>query len=184
MSWTLNMNIEIPQWLRKNYVEQNGEWSLKGEGVVLVKESGEILILQYGIDMRESVPVVATNSSEKDQYNLPSQIRYPFWFDIILVSRDFEVVSVFDLNPTRLGEQKLANAGLPRYFPAVIRRDLGESDFYYLSGNFSSNFLSPASARFKGLSKVKKVYYNMDNYLDPETFFWNYYQPLMEQILK
>jgi hypothetical protein len=94
------------------------------------------------------------------------------------------VISYYDLAPTDAGIVKLSELGLPRYFPAVVMKKNGEGKLYYFSGDFADNPVSGSSYNFYGIEKLWRMFLHSEDYSQRNSFFWNYYYPLMGSILK
>ncbi len=176
-------NPDIPKWMRDQYTLQHGEYPLRGPGMIFIEESGRIEALLYEEDFANETPMIRTQLMNKGGFKLPELVPYPDWFDIVLIERDFNVISYFDINPTVSGIQKLRNMGLPRFFPAAVVREVEGAKQYYFSGDFSDFRYGLGSAKFYGLPFFWRGIYLANNYNDRRGFYWNYYYPLMEQIL-
>ncbi|WP_194974433.1 hypothetical protein [Aquiflexum lacus] len=179
------LNNDLPRWLIKGYVNQHdGVWGLAGPGMVFVHENGSLEILQFGKDFLNNVPNIISTSKNQKKYEIPEIVKYPYWIDVILVSRDFEVISYYDLLPTEEGLDKLREMGVPRYFPAAVVKENGQGKFYYFCGDFADNPVSGSSYKFFGISKLWRMFLQAEDYSQRNSFFWNYYYPLMKNILK
>jgi hypothetical protein len=179
------LNNDLPSWLIKTYVNQHdGVWGLAGPGMVFVHENGTLEILQFGKDFKSNVPNIVSTAKSQKKYEIPEIVKYPYWIDVILVSSDFEVISYYDLLPTEAGIDKLREMGVPRYFPAAVVKENGEGKFYYFCGDFADNPVSGSSFRFFGISKLWRMFLQAEDYSQRNSFFWNYYYPLMKNILK
>lgn len=179
------LNNELPSWLIKTYVNQHdGVWGLSGPGMVFVHENGTLEILQFGKDYKSNVPNIVSTAKSQKKYEIPEIVKYPYWIDVILVSSDFEVISYYDLLPTDAGIDKLREMGVPRYFPAAVVKENGKGKFYYFCGDFADNPVSGSSFRFFGISKLWRMFLQAEDYSQRNSFFWNYYYPLMKNILK
>lgn len=178
------LNNDLPSWLVKAYLNQHdGIWGLAGPGMVFVHENGTLEILQFGKDFKSNVPNIVSTAKSQKKYGIPEIVKYPYWIDVILVSSDFEVISYYDLLPTEAGIDKLRGMGVPRYFPAAVVKENGKGKFYYFSGDFADNPVSGSSFRFFGISKLWKMFLQAEDYSQRNSFFWNYYFPLMKNIL-
>jgi hypothetical protein len=179
------LNNDLPSWLIKAYVNQHdGVWGLVGPGMVFVHENGTLEILQFGKDFKSNVPNIVSTAKSQKRYEIPEIVKYPYWIDVILVSSDFEVISYYDLLPTETGIDKLREMGVPRYFPAAVVKENGKGKFYYFCGDFADNPVSGSSFRFYGISKLWRMFLQAEDYSQRNSFFWNYYYPLMKNILK
>ena len=136
------------------------------------------------IEIKNTVPNIMSSPKSQDTYGIPEIVKYPYWIDIIFVSREFEVISYYDLAPTDAGIAKLSELGLPRYFPAVVMKKNGAGKFYYFSGDFADNPVSGSSYNFYGIEKLWRMFLHSEDYSQRNSFFWNYYYPLMGSILK
>jgi hypothetical protein len=178
-------NENLPKWLISNYLEQHdNQWAGVGPGIVFVHEDGKVEALSYNRDYQSRVPEIRTQYFNKSGFKLPELVPYPDWFDIVLIDRGYEVISYFDIGPTAEGIEKLKEIGLPRFFPAAVVKNSDKGQFYYLAGDFSDMTFDLGSARFTGLPTLWRGFHLVSDYKDREGFYWNYYFPLMSQILQ
>lgn len=179
------LNDELPSWLVEGYVKQHqGKWDLEGSGMVFIHENGRIEILREKIDLAHTVPNLMTTSVNQKKYNLPELVKYPYWIDIMLVSRDYEVISYYDISPTAEGLALLQDMGLPRYFPAAVVKPIGKGRFYYFCGDYADNLITGKAYHYFGIGFLYRMFLSSDDYSQRNSFFWNYYFPLMEVILR
>lgn len=176
-------NTELPKWLLSQYVEQHENYDLTGPGIIFVKDSGEIEAFLFGRDFTNTTPMIKTQKLNKAGYKLPEQVPYPDWFDIVLVERDYQVISYFDIAPTVDGGQRLRSMGLPRFFPASVVRTIDGSKQFYFSGNYTDFGGSLGTPQFQGLPFFWRGLYVATDFSTRNGFFWNYFYPLMSQIL-
>lgn len=177
-------NEAIPTWMVRQYQRQHESWNLSGPGLIFIKESGEIEALLYETDYQNKVPLIRTQKVNKHGFNLPEVVPYPDWFDVMMIERDYQVISFYDINPTSEGLKRLRSMGLPRFFPAAVVRHLEKGSQYYFSGDFSDLRGQFGSSRFYGLPTLWRGFYVASDYTDRQSFFWNYYYPLLTQIFK
>ncbi len=178
---TLN-NPSIPKWMIRQYQKQHDSWDLAGPGLIFIKETGEIEGFRHSVDYQNRIPLVRTQKINKHGFNLPEVVPYPDWFDVVMIERDYQVISYYDIDPSAEGLQRLRSMGLPRFFPAAVIRKTGEATQYYFAGDFSDirgNFGSPY---FYGLPTLWRGLYVASDYSDRQGFFWNYYHPLISQV--
>jgi hypothetical protein len=176
-------NKDIPRWMINQYQIQHGKWDLIGPGLIFLKESGEIEAFIFNRDVLNKTPLIRTQKVNKHGFSLPQVVPYPDWFDIVMIERDYQVVSYYDINPTPEGLKRLRTMGLPRFFPAVVFRQLDKSRQYYFAGDFSEIKEDLGSPRFSGLPFLWRSLYVAADFTDRRSFFWNYYNPLLEQII-
>ena len=203
-------NPEIPDWLIRNYRQQNkGNWPFTSSGIVLVHTSGKLVILESEEHLKSAAPVIETSSDRYlNEFNIPRSVPYPFWFDIMNSGPANSVVSVYRLDINKQGEKKLRANNLPSVFPAVIEHDrmpyhreyypqyfgwlpspaIDYTDrdytFYYFAGDFADNPVEPYLARLKGIRIFRRFLYRPNDIGDRRRFFWDYYYPLIDNILE
>ncbi|MBD8489265.1 hypothetical protein IFO69_10960 [Echinicola sp. CAU 1574] len=179
------LNEEIPEWLINNYKEQhNGIWEFEGAAQVFVSEEGRIEVLKYGEDISNQVPKVISTLQSQQKFDIPKETNYPYWFEILRIDRSYEVISYIDMAPTKSGEEKLREMGLPRYFPATIVRNNGKGKIYYFTGDYADNPIPLSSAPFFGVPTIYKLVNDKNDYSNRTSFYWNYYFPLIKEILE
>jgi hypothetical protein len=127
------LNEDLPPWLVSGYKNQHQKpWDFSGPAMVFLHENGQIEILRNKIDIKKTVPHIVSGVKAQENYGVPEIVLYPYWIDIILISREFEVISYYDLAPTEEGMDKLDQLGLPRYFPAVVMKKNGQESILFL----------------------------------------------------
>ncbi|REG92753.1 hypothetical protein [Algoriphagus antarcticus] len=179
------VNSDIPKWFISQYVGQHeNTWVPAGPGIVFVHENGSVEAFSNGLDYFGETPKIRTQRINQHGFKLPEIVPYPDWFDIVLIERDYQVISYYDIEPSELGKEKLRNMGLPRYFPAAVIKDVGKGTFYYFAGDFSDMQNSIGSPRFTGLPMLWRGFHLVSDYTDRESFYWNYFYPLLAQILE
>ncbi|WP_339880701.1 hypothetical protein [uncultured Algoriphagus sp.] len=178
------INHDIPKWFINQYVEQhNNFWVPPGPGLAFVHQDGSLEVFSNNLDYRGATPKIRTQRINQHGFKLPEVVPYPDWFDIVLIERDYQVISYYDIDPTDEGKEKLRAMGLPRYFPAAVVRDVGKGQYYYFAGDFSDMQSTLGSPRFKGLPKLWRGFHLVSDYTDRKSFYWNYFYPLLSQIL-
>jgi hypothetical protein len=179
------INDELPRWMVEAYMQQHeGNWDFKGSGLVFLHERGRIEILRSGEEISREVPRIMTDLKNQKGYGLPESVSYPYWIDIVLVSREFDVISYYEIAPTESGIDKLRDMGLPRFFPAAISKKVGENGkFFYFSGDFADNRMRGTSYRFYAIARLWRLFLHAEDYSQPSSFYWNYYYPLFKIIL-
>lgn len=177
-------NKELPHWLVENYMRQNNKkWSFKKSGIAFVHKSDKIVVLEHKQDLNSEVPFILTGKEEREKYNIPKRIKYPFWFDVIQTSRENKVISFYDLKVSEVGRKILNKNNIPSQFPAIIEHYRDDYKFYYFCGDFADNPISQTGSYFKGSAYFRKLFYNDDIAAERVSFFWEFYRPMMTKIL-
>ena len=178
------IDTEIPKWLIKQFKESGRSWDFTGPGLVFLKDTGEMEVFEFQKDFESKTPTIRTQKVNKHGYTLPQVVPYPDWFDIVLIERDYEVISYYDIGPTNEGLQRLRSMGLPRFFPAAIYREVNGGKQYYFSGDFSDMENSLGAPYYAGLPYLWRGFYVVADHTNRQSFYWNYYQPLISQIFE
>ncbi len=177
-------NKELPRWLVENYKAQNnGKWPFKRSGIAFVHKSDKIVVLEYVNHLNGEVPYILTRKEERERYNIPKAMKYPFWFDVIQTSRSNKIISFYDLRVNDAGAKILAEHNIPSQFPAIIEHYRNDYKFYYFCGDFADNPISQGGSYFKGISLFRKLFYNDDIAAERVSFFWEFYRPMINKIL-
>ncbi|SFB12561.1 hypothetical protein [Algoriphagus aquimarinus] len=178
------INADIPKWFISQYVEQHqNTWVQPGPGIVFVHENGTVEAFSNEVDYLGRIPKIRTQRINQLGFKLPEIVPYPDWFDIVLIERDYQVISYYDIDPTDLGKEKLRSMGLPRFFPAAVVKNVGKGQYYYLAGDFSDMQNPLGSPHFKGLPMLWRGLHTVSDFTDRESFYWNYFYPLLSQIM-
>lgn len=178
------INADIPKWFIRQYVEQHdNSWVPSGPGIVFVHENGSVEALSNELDYFGETPKIRTQRVNQHGFKLPEIVPYPDWFDIVLIERDYQVISYYDINPSETGVEKLRNMGLPRFFPAAVMKEVGSGQYFYFAGDFTDMVNSTGSPRFFGLPTLWRGFHIVTDFTDRESFYWNYFYPLLSQIL-
>jgi hypothetical protein len=178
------INGDVPKWMIRQYQLQHESWNLSGPGLIFIRESGQIEAFLHLQDYQNKIPLVRTQKVNKHGFKLPEVVPYPDWFDVVMIERDYQVISYYDINPTEAGLQRLRDMGLPRFFPASVVRNFEKGSQYYFAGDFSDIRGDFGSAHFFGLPTLWRGLHVASDYTDRQSFFWNYYYPLITQLLE
>lgn len=179
------VNKELPHWLINNYLrEHNNQWPFKKGGVAFVSDKDEIVILEAGTHLGEAVPHIITGIKGQTVYGLPASMKYAFWFDVMQPDSIVnEVIAHFKVDANEAGLKLLKEKNIPAAFPAVTQHIGKDYKFYYFSADFSDNPIGMGSSYFRGISLFKFFFYDSSDPVERKSFFWNYYRPLMTNIM-
>lgn len=178
-------NEDIPRWLIKNYLNQhNNTWPFKEAGIVFVHKDDQVEILGTEQDLVKPVPIIHTFKYGQDVFGLPPRIKYPYWMDILTYDDSVNhAISAYEVYPTFRGSGILKEKGIPERFPAVLMHKGKDYQFYYFSGDYSDNPVSPLTSHFKGIQGISWLFYNEAILEERKSFFWRYYRPMVSKIL-
>lgn len=179
------VNKEIPTWIVGNYRKtHSNQWPFKRAGIIFVSDKGQVCVLEDATHLNSAMPHIKSNAYGQENLSLPDRIKYPLWFDIILPdSRVNKSAADFDLDVNKEGLEELQKYGIPAVFPAVTYHKEKDYTFYYFSGDFSDNPVSMKTAYFKGIELMKWMFPAGSDPAKSPSFFWNFYRPLLDNIL-
>tara|TARA_R110002072_G_scaffold9144_9_gene44937 strand:+ start:419 stop:1810 length:1392 start_codon:yes stop_codon:yes gene_type:complete len=177
-------NPEIPLWIKEAYKEfWNEEYAFPdNEGVILCHQSGKIVVLELGESLINALPMVHADLSNMEKYQLPNFAAFPFWFDINEAQNEEDVIATFKIQTNKKGDSILHKHGIPNKFPAIIGPS-NSSFNYYFCGDFADNPVLKRLSYFKGVGLISRLLYTVGDKSDRKAFFWNFYRPLMINIL-
>jgi hypothetical protein len=176
---------EIPVWLVRDYkLQHNNKWQFKNSGIAFVNDNGRIEILENKKDLKDEVPYILTNETNRERFNIPKKVKYSYWFDVMLTSHSNNVVSVYQIKATARGDSILSSINIPNPFPAVIEHYDKDYKFYYFCGDFCDNPIDMLFSNFLGITSLRWMLYSENDVSERTSFFWLYYQPLVSNILK
>lgn len=180
-----SLNKDLPHWLINNYIrEHNNQWPFKKSGVALVSDKDEIVILEAETHLGEPVPHIITGNKGQSIYGLPASMKYAFWFDVMQPDSSInEVIAHFKVDANEAGLKLLKEKNIPSTFPAITRHVGKDYKFYYFSADFCDNPVGMGSSYFRGISFFKFFFYDSSDPMERKSFFWNYYRPLMSNIM-
>ncbi|GCD77092.1 hypothetical protein JCM31826_05740 [Thermaurantimonas aggregans] len=176
-------NPDIPKWMIRLHNESQGRpWDYKGPGLAYVNENGTVFVLTKKDDLISEVPVINTKREYAQYYGLPEYLRYPFWQDVVIPYAEENVIANYRVHPNERGDSFLMYYRIPKIYPAVIG-DSAEGLRFYFCGDYSDNPFGFLTSYFRGITYIRKLFYNNQDYNDRRKFFWEYYQPLVRKIL-
>ncbi|WP_285009141.1 hypothetical protein [Pedobacter faecalis] len=181
-----NRNKELPGWLIRNYKrDNNNRWPFQKSGIAFVSESDQVVILEDSTHMTMPLPHIVSTEEGANKLGLPRRVKYPFWFDVVVPDRKInKEMASFEIGLNHHGRRVLDQHHLPHRFPAVLSHDGPDYRFFYFCGDFSDNQVSITSSYFKGIGFFKWLFYNSDNPMERSSFFWNFYRPMVTNILQ
>ncbi|SOB92618.1 hypothetical protein SAMN05880501_101526 [Ureibacillus xyleni] len=170
-------NSEIPQWIVEDFGEN---WNYNGGGFVLVNNFlNEVIVLE--LDKHISEEGIRLQYTDEGQafFNINSNPKYDYWFDIITASNQENVLANYQWALTDSGREILEEKGVPISFAAVINNDRKNAKAYYFAGDYNDISKVPFFYQFKGLATV----YKYAQMFSDDGFYWSSYLPMMESIL-
>ena len=177
-------NPELPKWVIRLYKNQHkNKWPFTKPGIVFVHSDETIAILEKETDLRYEVPIIKSFNYGIKKFNIPKEIRYPYWFDITLsTDTNNRVLSYYELLPNKSGDSILHRHNIPKIFPAAFE-NIKDSPYYYFCGDFTDSPIHRTFDELIGMEYLKMFVLNESDLNDRTPFFWRYYLPLTTKIL-
>lgn len=176
-------NKELPRWMKTNYLAQhNNSWPFNQSGIVFVNDNERIEILENDTHLQVEVPVIHTNTANMSKYDLPAEMKYSFWFEVIRTGSQNNIVSTYKITPNNHGRKLLKRYEIPETFPAIIEHDSTDYRFIYFAGDFCDNSIGMKSAKFKWINHFNGFAYRRSTE-ERVSFFWDFYLPMIDKIL-
>ncbi len=174
---------DVPRWTVINYESSSGKtWSFAGPGIILVSDNGEIVILQKGKDYTNSLNIKIVGDYAKKYGSLG--VNYYGWFEIVKPKKGSETLAKFSIPLTKDGKIKLKNINVPESFPAILLKwGDNSAPTYYFAGDFNDYVVSGQYGDFIFADTYNRLI-AYDKPGDNSNFFWNFYTPFMETVLK
>ena len=175
------INLDIPRWLIKNYMRDNqNTWPFKNSGIAFVRDDDKVVILENKTHLDIDIPYIYTNMDDCIAFNIPSAMKYPFWFDIISTDSTMHEISKYEIGSNIRGDSLLSKWNIPREFPALVKPRKNNL-YYYMAGDFSDNPIDMKSSYFRYVELLSFITLTHEK-IERNTFFWNYYRPLIKNI--
>lgn len=178
------INSEIPRWAldlqRQQYI---GGWIYSRAGIIMVHDSGKILVLEDGNELARAVPTIYVSQYCRSQYGTTGSVHFPYWFEISEpIGENCNVIANFTIHTNPIGDSLLKMYSIPTEFPAIIEH---RSSYWmqYYAGDFSALHIKQSSASFFGIEKIDALLYDGADH-SGEKFFWTFYRPLIANLLQ
>lgn len=174
----------LPSWVVKAYENQyNQPWNFENNGIILLSESGEMVVLEYPYHLKTPVALIITEKNHRKTYGMSNRIPYPGWFDLTEPrNSQQEIISWFELDVIPEGQKILDNHDLPSRFPATIA-DMKENKKLYLAGDFGHSNLSQRFLQIKGARYHELFLADLNDFTETRGVYFAYYLPLMKTVL-
>ncbi len=177
-------NPDLPKWIIRSYKKShNNHWDFKNAGMLFIHENGTVIILEQGKELATAIPTIVTDKQIQSRFGVPGSIIYPYWMDIWENQTDSNSVQAsYIINTTSSGLALLNANKIPKIFPAIIEHR-GDYRFFYFCGDFADNPTKFRFAKLSGITGLKFLMYNAKDETDRNRFFWEFYLPMMQNIL-
>jgi hypothetical protein len=178
-----NKNTEIPNWMRENYANQQGEkFDFKGAGIVFVNSDDTIVVLRQDVELGKGFNKINFTDSAKNEFQVKNNVNYYYWFEVTKANADTEVLASYKIDVRKEGKQLLDKHNLPSEFPAVARKK-GPYTSYYFAGDFADSNSTPNMYSASGMQLLNKIT-TFEEDTNQNYFYWNVYYPLIKNVLK
>jgi hypothetical protein len=156
------------------------EWPFKKSGIAFVRNDDKVVILENKTHLNVEVPFIYTDERQAKHYRIAKKIKYPFWFDIVSLDSNLHIISKYKLEPNAIGDSIMTKWNIPKEFPALTTNN--NNNYYYMSGDFCDNPVELRSSYFRYIHLFSFITASKET-IERNSFFWNYYRPLLKTIL-
>jgi len=169
---------EVPRWVGRLYqrVERH-QFDIKGGGLVFVLEDKDIVVLKDGVELGPAV-VEQLRTKAGAEFEFPERGGFWFWMDLV-EPMGGEVLFEHVVDVTPEGAARLAAHGVPRRFPALVKR----ANAWYFAGDFVDTALELGNPERAGLLTYRKRMLGCGGGgTTDEAFFWGFYVPIVSRL--
>lgn len=174
-------------WMKDLYQKQYREkWNFSGRGIIITvkrtlgDERPGIVVLQSG-DLSHT-PVFIRNSEHPLLTETEDNVPYYYFFEFMELDSSARALATYEIQCNHLGKEKMAVAGLPLSFPAVILSNSEERNIYF-AGDFADNRVETLLTEYWNVEFLLSKLFSFYFVSDQTRFFWKFYLPMMKQIL-
>jgi hypothetical protein len=173
-------NHEIPQKIVDAYkAAKQSEWEFKNSGMIFANMYGNVIVFENNDTIQVEMPILSTNDAFANKFKLAKDIPYENWIEIIQPN-GAETMATFKFKGNDLLSSILKANNIPTETPAILTNLEGGKKAYYFAADFANN---PVSMKYARLANSRKILDRLGN--SPQKhFFFNYYFPLIENLLK
>lgn len=169
---------EVPKWVGR--VWQNvthTPFSMKGGGIVFVREDEDIEVLLDGDDL-EGHAITQERTPRGAAFGIPEHGGFRFWLDVVEAT-DAEVLCEHVVSTTMAGNFKLARHGLGNRFPALTKN----KEAWYFAGDFVDTTVELGNPESFGILRWRALTSGLGASSAPDDgFFWDFYAPILSKL--
>lgn len=172
---------EVPRWVGRVYEHVYAKpLTITGAAFVFVRDDEDMIVLEAGKHLGESVIDLVRTAEAPDLGGLPERSSYWYWLDVV-ERTDADVIYDHVLSLTPAGQALLAEHQVPGRFPALTRRRGRPT--YYFAGDFVDSGVERPPAESLGTIWWRQITVGRTGSPD-ERFLWNWYTPVLERLLE
>lgn len=173
---------DVPTWAQSLHESQFGRpWDYKGPGLLFVSGQEEIVVLQEK-DFDGDMLTVSIDPGYEKEFGKHA-VNYYNWFEIVTPEYGIETIASYRLGLNQSGKETFSKILGDTEFPAVLRTKNAKAPAYYFAGDFNDYVSFDRYSHFL----FALNFYQMFSYEragDITNFYWSFYTPLMDTILK
>ncbi len=177
---------DVPDWAPPMYEQQEGvEWRFSGPGILLVSNDGKIIILEQNKDFNsKNLLQISINEDYKNEFSGCDKCNFYNWFELIEPNYGTENIATFSFDLNATGMEKIKEVSKTPNFCAITRKqEEGYAPTYFFSGDFNDYVNGERFEKFLFADWLFR-FFSYDRQGDISNFFWRFYTPLMNHILR
>uniref|UniRef100_A0A7C5Z7R9 Uncharacterized protein n=1 Tax=Caldicellulosiruptor owensensis TaxID=55205 RepID=A0A7C5Z7R9_9FIRM len=178
----LSKGIEVPDFIVELFENRyKTKWNFKGAGIVILSESGDIVVLEKGKDFSKRPITIEFCKNYRDYYNTSDNVAFYYWFEIVKPNTAQKIAD-FKLNLTEQGKKRLKNLNVPVIFPAILKNESKEYTSYYFAGDFA-DFQAKNGLYFYNIADKLHQIFTFEKSGFQDAFYWKVYVPVMKKVI-
>ncbi|CAM3784132.1 hypothetical protein [Marinicrinis lubricantis] len=180
--WQSLDRANVPVWAVQMMEENGTSWKYTGEGILLVHEEDEQIVVLDRDDLVEPRVKFHWTADGEEAMGLNDDVRYDDWFEIVEAEPSSDIWAEYQMETTASGLTKLEQAGIPSRIPAVIHHQNSRYDSYYFAGDYADQPSVPSMYQTAIIDKWKQ-WTAREVPGERDAFYWKVYVPMMKNIL-
>lgn len=177
--------LDLPWWVYELWKKTHGatSWHFSGPGFIFFDTKENLVVLQVGTDIGDELcKIYNVDNNDPVLRGVSDAVPYNYWFDIVRPGKGTTVHSEFVIDVRPEGQKKLDEWGIPSRFPAITSWK-GAYQAWYFAGDFGDTVVEDEPYGVAWYPSYKRYFARYRQSASNEWFFWEYYLPLMENVL-
>lgn len=177
-----------PKWVKDVYKKQYHEpWNFSGRGIIItvkraMGDNRPSVVVLTSSDLSHT-PVYIRTTEHPLLSGTTDNVPYYYFFEFMEAAPTSKVIAQYEVQCNARGKEKMANAGLPLAFPAVVLAD-ERGHRMYCAGDFADNEVDVLLTKYWGAEYMLSRLFSFYFVSDQTRFFWKFYLPMMKNVFQ